>query len=142
MFLPKRLFFKHHPNLSSLTSSAPQVPEDLPTEQLAGNAAVDGAVVDAGLETDAEQNVPVTEASEEGGEQPGGLETGDGVHDASDIADGGAALDTVEVPAVDDQLPEMAPAGQLPLATVDDVIEVSVVTPRGHCNGQRLQREM
>ena len=133
---------KHQPNLSSLSSSAPQATEGWSIEELAENAADDGAVVDAGLEVIAEQPVPVAEASEESGEQASGLETEDGAPDASDVADAGAALDTVEVPAVDDQLPEMTPAGQSQLTTVDDVIGVSVVTPRWHCNGQRLQREM
>ena len=119
----------HQPNLSWLSSSAPQATEDSPIEQLAGHATDDGAVVEGGLEIAAEQPIPVTEASEDAGEQPGGPEVGDGALDAGDVADADAVLDTVELPTVDDQLPEMAPAGRSPLATVDDMIEVSVVTP-------------
>ena len=124
-------FFKHYPNLSSLFSSAPQAKENSPIEQLAENAADDDAVVDADLETAAEQPVPTTEASENVGEQPGGAETGDGALDAGDVAGAGAVLDTMELPAAADQLPEMATAGQSPLAMVDDVMKVSGVTSLG-----------
>lgn len=141
---PERRVSDHNETLPVLGSSVPQATEDSPIEQLVRvpeefveeDSTLAAAEEREGDEVDEELNgaasrvemIQLFDQNASGADEgTGGFEVEGGATGGGDKAAAGTVLDKAEPSMVADQPPELERVDQAPIATVNDMAEVSVV---------------